>query len=135
MRVKSMRTVIFIVACVAVSSSCARPIKPQPERYAPVAPFADEPVSFVISERRLIPGEVTIVRVCIAADRTISSTNIIESSGDPHFDDMALGWARLIKLRSVPANSAPVQPCGEVRVEIRHSSEPRMLSGSSTSLG
>ena len=100
-----------------------------------MAPFADDPVSFVISERRLIPGEVTIVRVCIAPDRTISSTNVIESSGDPRFDDMALGWARLIKLRSVPANGTPVEPCGEVRVEIRHSSEPRMLSGSGTSLG
>jgi len=131
-----MRTVAFIVAyvaCAAVLSGCARPIKP--ERPPPVAPFADDPVSFVISERRLIPGEVTIVRVCIAPDRTISSTNVIESSGDPHFDDMALGWARLIKLRSNPANGTPVRPCGEVRVEIKHSSEPRMLSGSGTSLG
>ena len=128
-----MRTVAFIVVYVAVLSGCARPIKP--ERPPPVAPFADDPVSFVISERRLIPGEVTIVRVCIAPDRTISSTNVIESSGDPHFDDMALGWARLIKLRSNPANGTPVRPCGEVRVEIKHSSEPRMLSGSGTSLG
>jgi len=110
-------------------------MKAVPDRAVPVDPFTDEPVSIVVPTHRFTPGEVTIVKVCIAADRTISSANVIESSGDARFDDMALGWARMVKLRSAPANGAPMEPCGQVRVEIRTPSEPRIVSGSGTSLG
>jgi hypothetical protein len=101
----------------------------------PVTPFADDPVSFLVSTQRLTPGEVAIVQVCVAPDRTILSADVMESSGDVRFDRMALIWARQIKLRSAPTNGSPVQPCGQVRVEIRVPLEPRVLSGPDTSLG
>jgi len=102
----------------------------------PVPPFLDDPVSFLVPSRRFSPGEVTIIRVCVGPDRSISSTDVVESSGDPRFDTLALDWARMIRLRETPPISgAPVQPCGQVRVELRTPMEPRGLSRSDTSLG
>jgi outer membrane biosynthesis protein TonB len=83
----------------------------------------------------LPPGEVSIIRLCVAPDRSIASADVIESSGNARFDEMALVWARQIKLRSLPNDGAPIQPCGQVRVEIRKPSEPRVISGSDISLG
>src|SRR5580658_2145057 len=129
-----MRAAILIALGVAAVSGCARPVKPPPQPL-PVEPFADDPVSFIVSGHRFPPGEVTIIKVCVAPDRTITSANVIESSGDARFDGMALQWARQVKLRSTAPDGAPVQPCGQVRVEIRLPSEPRVMSGSDTSLG
>jgi hypothetical protein len=134
-----MRSIALFVVCVAALSGCLTPAKPvriiSPALLPPpVAPFDDEPVSLLTS-RRFIPGEVAIVRVCVAPDRTIASTSLVESSGDARFDSMALDWAQSVRLRSVPKNAMPTAPCGEVRVEIRAPSEPKMLSGPATSLG
>jgi hypothetical protein len=119
-----------------VLSACARPVKPDSaRRIIPEAPFSDDPISFVIAVPHFPPGEVTIVRVCLAPDRSIASTNVMESSGDARFDGMALIWARQIRLRSLPNDSTPVRPCGEVRVEIRAPSEPRVMAGPDVSLG
>jgi outer membrane biosynthesis protein TonB len=78
---------------------------------------------------------VTIVRVCVGSDRRISSTDIIESSGDVRFDSLALDWARSIRLRAAPpAGGAAIEPCGQVRVELKAPTE-RGLARSDTSLG
>ena len=130
-----MRGALVIAICTAAISGCARPVKPVPAARIPVTPFADDPVSFLVSGPHFTPGEVAIVELCLAPDRTILSANVAESSGDVRFDRMALVWARQIKLRSMPADGSPIQSCGQVRVEIRLSSEPRVLSAPDTSLG
>jgi hypothetical protein len=128
-----MRTAVLIAVCISALSGCltrVKPISPAPA----VAPFDGDPVSFLVV-KRFTPGEVAIVRVCVAANRTIVSANLVESSGDARFDSMALGWAQSVRLRMAPANGAPMAPCGEVRVEIRAPTEPKVFSGSDTSLG
>jgi hypothetical protein len=97
-------------------------------------PFDDAPVSFVIAGPRFTPGEVTIVKVCVARDRTILSADVMASSGDRRFDDMAVTWARQVRVRSAPSDGSPEQTCGEVRVEIRTPTEPRVMSGSDRAL-
>jgi hypothetical protein len=131
-----MRGAVVIAMCIVVVTGCARAVKPEAAApKVPLTPFADDPVSFVVSVPHFPPGEVAIVRVCVAADRTIASANVMESSGDARFDGMALMWARQIKLRSIPGDGSPVLACGQVRVEIRLPSEPRVISGSDISLG
>jgi TonB family protein len=135
-----MRNALSIALLTVVVMGCAsprRPVRsaadPAPQ---PVVPFSDEPVSFLVPSRRFSLGEVAIVRVCVASDRAITSTDVIESSGDPHFDTLALDWARSVRLRATPPpGGAPMQPCGEVRVEVRTPAEPRGLSRSDSSLG
>jgi len=131
-----MRIAIAIAMCVAAVAGCAATARPVrvPSPPPPQAPFDDAPVSFVVAGPRFTPGEVTIVKVCIAADRRVLSADIMASSGDRRFDDMALSWARQVKIREAPADGARLQPCGEVRVEIRKPSEPRVISGSDSAL-
>jgi TonB family protein len=129
-----MRTAVIVAVCVAAASGCAAPARPVPV-VLPVGPFDDDPVSFLVSARRITPGEVAIVKVCVSPDRTIISASVLESSGDARFDSMAVDWARLVKLRSAPENGAPMAPCGQVRVEVRAPSEPRVLSAPDTSVG
>jgi hypothetical protein len=138
----SMRAAALValaVAALVMMGGCARArpvVRPAP---APVSqavePFTDDPVLFMVPAQGLPPGEVSIIRVCVAPDRSIASAEVIESSGNARFDEMALVWARQIKLRSLPNDGAPVRSCGQVRVEIRTPSEPRVVSGSDTSLG
>jgi hypothetical protein len=133
-----MRVAIVIAVCVATVAGCAsgrpRPAAQPTVKVVPQAPFDDAPISFVVAAPRFTPGEVAIVRVCVAADRTILSAAVMASSGDRRFDDLALTWARQVRLRSPPGDGSPVQPCGEVRVEIRTPSEPRVISGPDSSL-
>ena len=129
-----MRTAVIVAVCVAAVSGCAAPVRPVPV-VLPVVPFDDDPVSFIVSVRRITPGEVASVKVCVAPDRTIVSASVLESSGDARFDSMAVDWARLVKLRSAPEDGTPVAPCGQVRVEVRAPSEPKLLSAPSTSVG
>lgn len=126
---------MVIAMCAAAVGGCARPVKPVAALQVPSTPFTDDPVSFVVSTPRFTPGEVTIVQICVAPDRSILSADVMESSGDARFDRMALIWARQIKLRSAPTDGSALLPCGQVRVEIRLPSEPRVLSGSDISLG
>lgn len=133
-----MRAAVTITVCVAIVAGCAAPPRPVPRRAGAVRealpPFDDAPVSFVVAGPRFTPGEVTIVKVCIAADHSILSADIMASSGDRRFDDLALGWARQVRLRAAPNDGSLVQPCGEVRVEIRKPSEPRVISGADSAL-
>jgi TonB family protein len=85
----------------------------------PESPFADAAVSFFVSGLGLVRGEQVIVRVCVSADRSIVSSAVVQSSGDPRFDQLALGWARQVRLREPTAREAPVAPCGAVRVQMR----------------
>jgi len=127
-----MRSAIIIAVCLAAVAGCAaaaRPARVSPPP-PPQPPFDDAPVSFVVAGPRFTPGEVTIVKVCIATDHRVLSADIMASSGDRRFDDLALSWARQVRIRAAPADGAPLQPCGEVRVEIRKPSEPRVISGS-----
>src|ERR1700676_752010 len=126
----SMRTAVVIAVCVATVAGCASSARRGPPARIALPPFDDAPVSFVIAGPRFTPGEVTIVKVCIAADRTILSANVMASSGDRRFDDMAVHWARQVRVRSTPRDGSLLQACGEVRVEIRTPSEPRVISGS-----
>jgi hypothetical protein len=109
-----------------------------PKRVAPArpgqAPFDDAPVSFVVAGPRFTPGVVTIVKVCVAPDHSILSADVLASSGDRRFDDMAVAWARQVRLRAAPQDGSRVDPCGEVRVEIRTPSEPRVISGADSAL-
>jgi hypothetical protein len=133
-----MRTAIVIAVCIAAVAGCAtlaRPARvPAAPPPPPQPPFDDAPVSFVVAGPRFTPGEVTIVKVCIAADHRVLSANIMASSGDRRFDDLALSWARQVRIRAAPADGAALQPCGEVRVEIRQPSEPRVISGADSAL-
>jgi hypothetical protein len=129
-----VRIVSTIAACVLVLAACSPALRPARVRVV-VPPFDDAPVSFVVSGQRFSPGEVTIVKVCLAPDRSIVSVHVLASSGDHRFDDLALDWARQVKLRSAPAPAgALVLRCGEVRVEIRVPTEPRAVEGPDTSL-
>jgi hypothetical protein len=128
-----MRTAVLIACCIAALSGCTTPFK-HASRPEPVEPFDDDPISFMVI-RRFTPGEVAIVRVCVSPDRNIVSASLLESSGDARFDSMAIGWAQSVRLRSVPANGARIEPCGQVRVEIREPTQPRVFSRSDTSLG
>src|SRR5476649_2574369 len=73
----SMRIVIVIAVCIASVAGCAiarpRPMVPPAVKHVAQAPFDDAPVSFVVAAPRFTPGEVAIVRVCLAPDRTIFS--------------------------------------------------------------
>jgi hypothetical protein len=133
-----MRIVIVIAVCIASLAGCAiarpRPVVQPVVRHVPQPPFDDAPISFVVAAPRFTPGEVAIVRVCLAPDRTIYSASVMQSSGDRRFDDMAVTWARQVRLRSPPGDGSPVQACGEVRVEIRTPSEPGVVSGADSAL-
>ena len=54
--------------------------------------------------------------------------------GSLRFDDLAVTWARQVKVRPPPSNGLPLDSCGEVRVEIRIPSEPRVIAGPDNSL-
>jgi hypothetical protein len=131
-RGESMPTAIVIAVCVATIAGCAarRPGAP----VAALPPFDDAPISFVIAAPHFTPGEVTIVKVCVAPDRSVLSAAVLASSGDRRFDDLAVTWARQVRVRSAPADGSPLQTCGEVRVEIRRPAEPRVISGADSAL-
>jgi hypothetical protein len=132
-----MRTAILIAVCVATVAGCAATAPPGPPAHPPrpaLPPFDDAPVSFVVAGPRFTPGEVTIVKVCIAPDRSILSADILASSGDRRFDALAVTWARQVRVRAAPRDGSPVQACGEVRVEIRSPTEPRVISGADSAL-
>jgi hypothetical protein len=124
-----------LIVAVTGCARLARPtvvVVPPPQ---PIAPFDENPVSFIVGGPRFSPGEVTIVKVCIGADRTIVSADVIESSGDRRFDDMAVMWARQVKVRTASEAGSVLARCGEVRVEIRKPSDPTLGSGPDSSLG
>ena len=133
-----MRSAVVIAVVIAVCGAALAGCAATPKRVAPARPgqppFDDAPVSFVVAGPRFTPGVVTIVKVCIAPDHSILSADVLASSGDRRFDDMAVAWARQVRLRAAPLVGSRVDPCGEVRVEIRAPSEPRVISGTDSAL-
>src|ERR1700722_6508463 len=110
-----MRVVLLIAWCVVATSACTSPVRrdsvpaarlatatTKPVVPAPIliAPFEETSQSFLVAGLRFSSGESTVVKVCIAADRSIESTEVIESSGDKRFDQVAIQWARQVKIRS-----------------------------------
>jgi hypothetical protein len=103
-------------------------------------PFDETPNAFVVAGPHFTPGETAIVRICVSTEGVISSADLIGSSGDKRFDDLALVWARQVKLASRTQTAATQtdlakESCGAVRVEIRGVGLPRGLSGGDSSLG
>ena len=132
------------------SAGCARPVRemlvrqtPAPASLpapapapVPVSPFADAAVSFFVHSSGRVSGEFVIVRVCVGADHSIVSSDVVESSGDPQFDQLAVVWARQVRLRaSAPLNGAAVAPCGAVRVEMRRAPDTPMPGARDRMLG
>lgn len=103
------------------SAPAPAPARPPP----PLSPFADSSISFFV-HGNFARGEQVVVRVCLHADHSIASSDILESSGDRRFDEMALDWARRVQLRSAPVPGRAVARCGPVRVELHDSAQPGM---------
>src|SRR5262249_39738992 len=99
---------------------------PPPAPPEPLSPFDDSPVIFAIAGQHFSRGERVIVTVCLGPDHSITSADIFESSGDSKFDQLAVMWARRIKLREA-AQGEQVASCGAVRVEVRPAQEPRVF--------
>jgi hypothetical protein len=98
-----------------------------------VSPFDDSPVIFTVAGQHFTSGERVIVTVCLGPNHAITSADIFESSGDSKFDQLAVMWARRIRLREV-AQGEQIASCGAVRVEVRPSQEPRMFHSPADSL-
>jgi len=124
--------VAILPAAPAGSGSAGTGATPPPPE--PLSPFSDAPVSFLI-HGQFSRGELVIVRVCVRADHSIASSQVIESSGDPHFDELAVDWARRVRLRAHPADGLPTAPCGAVRVELHSAPEPKVIPGPENLLG
>jgi hypothetical protein len=140
-------TVIALTLCGAMPACSInrRPqmpvvVTPAPAPQAALNPFDETPNAFVVAGPHFTPGETAIVRICVSTEGVISSANLIGSSGDKRFDDLALVWARQVKLASRDQSTATQtdlakETCGAVRVEIRGVGLPRGLAGADSSLG
>jgi TonB family protein len=80
------------------------------------------PISLFV-HGHFVRGEHVLVRVCLRADHSVASSSILESSGDQRFDELALEWARRVRLREA-TGARPVASCGPVRVELHDTSSP-----------
>ena len=134
-----MRTVIAMMMCISALSACSGNRRPEPAA-AVVKPVEPDPfdhtaTSFIVSGPHFAPGESAIVKVCVSPDGIISSADVVLPSGDKRFDDFAINWARQVKLANMPQSANARELCGPVRVEIRVSPLPRVLSGGDSSLG
>ena len=103
-----------------------RGIDPKVDDLDPHSPFDSTPVIFTVAGQHFSNGERVIVNVCLAPDRSVVSADIFESSGDSHFDALALEWAHRVKLRDL-APGEQVSNCGAVRVEVHPAQEPRVF--------
>jgi hypothetical protein len=92
----------------------------------PLSPFDDSPVIIAVAGQHFSSGERVIVTVCLGADHSIVSSDIFESSGDTKFDQLAVMWARRIRLREATPGDQ-IASCGSVRVEVRPAQEPRVF--------
>lgn len=75
------------------------------------------------------------MRVCLRPDHSIASSDIVESSGDPQFDQMAMTWAQRVRQRQSSPEGPPVAPCGAVRVELHDATQPAVLGEREDQLG
>ncbi|HEX4051971.1 MAG TPA: energy transducer TonB [Steroidobacteraceae bacterium] len=131
---KSWLLASLCLPLVAMLPGCSSPPRAQPwmppptppaPPPPPISPFDDAAVSFLI-HGNFARGEQVVVRVCLHADHSIASSDILESSGDRRFDQMALDWARRVQLRNASVPGRPIARCGPVRVELHESVAPGM---------
>ncbi len=99
-----------------------------------MSPFLDSPVSFLI-HGHFTRGELVIVRVCLRPDHSIASSDVVESSGDRVFDQMAVTWAQRVRLRQSAPDGQPIASCGAVRVELHDAIQPTVLGDHDDQLG
>lgn len=139
----SPRTVVRMglvsLACLAALSACTWPRRPstvvlKAAPAAPPNPFDESSSSFLVSGVRFPAGETAIVKVCVSPEGTISSADVVGSSGDKRFDDFAVMWARQVRLKSVAQGVRTEETCGPVRVEIKAAPVPEALPGRQSSL-
>lgn len=125
-----------VLALAACAAPIRRPVTQAPTpasvRPQPFSPFSDAPISLLV-RGRFTRGEHVLVRVCVHQDRSIASSSILQSSGDRRFDELALEWARRVRLRQI-TDGRPVAPCGPVRVELRDTTQPA-FGGASEQFG
>jgi hypothetical protein len=117
----------------------------------PSSPFDDAPVSFFISGLRFGAAQVATIQLCVTPDGQVTRASLLESSGDDRFDELAMIWARRVRLRKDDAAPAPLpgaappagaahtagtphEACGPVRVEL-HIRPKRALGGPSEAVG
>lgn len=116
---------------------CALPL-PRPPPAAPnavvVQPVEVTTTYIAAYAHRFAHGQYAIVSVCIAADGTIASARVTESSMDKAFDEAAVNWARQARYRPQLENGHPVYGCQEVRVEVNPNPGPHM-NGADSALG
>lgn len=122
-------SVVVAAQAPAESHPAARAAPPKP-----VSPFLDSPVSFLI-HGHFTRGELVIVRVCLRPDHSIASSDVIESSGDAQFDQMALTWAQRVRLRQSSSEGEPIARCGAVRVELHDATQPSVFGARDDQLG
>lgn len=120
---------LLIGGCAA---SAPRPVAPAPEL---PNPFDQDPASFLVAGGRFPPGEAAIVRVCVSPAGQVDRAELLSSSGDKRFDDYAIGWARQVRLRSLPEGLQTEAVCAPVRVEIRPAPPHEGLPGRQSALG
>jgi TonB family protein len=148
-----MRTALFAAggltaAAVVLAGGCAGLGRSPPARAAvqaaaagkaeQLSPFDESPVSFFVSGLHFSLAQAAMVRLCVTSDGHVTSATLLTSSGDERFDDLALLWARRVRLRSTPGGEpAKVAPerCGPVRVELHTSPARHGLGGPSESVG
>lgn len=128
------RTTLLSLACLAALSACSWPRRPSPVASALPDPFDESSSSFLVSGARFPAGETAIIKVCVSPDGTISSADVVGSSGDKRFDDFAVVWARQVRLKSMPQGAQTQEICGPVRVEIKAAPLPEALPGRQSSL-
>jgi len=131
----------LLCGCVSARPPAAPPTGDAAQGTPPPTPFDDAPVSFFISGLRFGAAEVATVRLCVTPDGQVTGATLQESSGDDRFDELALIWARRVRLRKdtetgtrLPAPAAAHEMCGPVRVEL-HIGPKRGLSGPSEAVG
>lgn len=113
----------------AAAAQAQPPAPPEPPN-----PFDQEPSSFLVPAGHFPAGETAIVKVCVTPGGQIASADVVSSSGDKRFDDLAVVWARQVRLRSLPEGAQTDALCGAVRVEIRPAPVPEALPGRQSAL-
>ena len=114
----------------APAAAAAAAVAPEPPN-----PFDDDPASFLVAGGRFPAGEAAIVRVCVSPAGQVDRAELLSSSGDKRFDDYAIGWARQVRLRSLPQGLQTEAVCAPVRVEIHPAPPHEGLPGRQSALG
>ena len=123
--------------CGVVLCGCALEFARPPVAAVPVVIEPVEVTTTYIAAyaRRFARGQFAVVEVCVAADGTIATTRVTQTSTDKAFDQSAMNWARQARFRPQRENGRPVFGCQEVRVEINPNPGSRLTGGADNALG